>query len=269
MNQLIYHYSKYHNSFHNFDHAFAVMQGALKLAKYERLDGVSVLDKFCFVLAALCHDVGHTGRSNTFETGSNSKLAIRYFDRSVLESHHLGLSFKILSKPESNVLAKLPHHQFKRFRKVMAECILSTDSRFHSLKMNEFKLFLRENNSTELFTYKDMLKDDQNLLVLFGTSLHAADFYGNVQPFDVSRFWAEQLHKEFRAQYALEIELELEPTPFYAFLDDPVKTAESETIFVENVVLPLWKVLGEWYTDYLDTEIENIKKNIMAWRKMA
>ena len=59
--------------------------------------------KFSLVFAGLCHDVGHTARTNIFETNSLSKLAVRYSDRSVLESHHLAMTFKILRKDEANI----------------------------------------------------------------------------------------------------------------------------------------------------------------------
>lgn len=41
------------------------------------------MDVFSLLIAALCHDVGHTGRTNLFEVGIMSKLAIRYNDKSV------------------------------------------------------------------------------------------------------------------------------------------------------------------------------------------
>lgn len=46
------------------------------------------LDSFAamtLIISALCHDVGHTGRTNLFEVNSLSMLAVRYHDRNVLE----------------------------------------------------------------------------------------------------------------------------------------------------------------------------------------
>ena len=74
------------------------------------------------MLSALCHDVGHTGRTNNFEASSYSTLALRYNDESVkiflikfylifinfikiLENHHCALSFKILVDPRYRILA--------------------------------------------------------------------------------------------------------------------------------------------------------------------
>ena len=38
---------------------------------------------FSTVLGGLCHDVGHTGRTNSFEIASRSKKALTYNDISV------------------------------------------------------------------------------------------------------------------------------------------------------------------------------------------
>lgn len=43
------------------------------------------ITKFALIVGGLCHDVGHTGRTNIFEMNSLSELAIRYHDKSVLE----------------------------------------------------------------------------------------------------------------------------------------------------------------------------------------
>lgn len=63
--------------------------------------------KFSLVLSGLCHDVSHTARTNIFEVNSMSKLAIRYHDRSVLEQHHIAMTFKIIRKEESNIFKNL------------------------------------------------------------------------------------------------------------------------------------------------------------------
>jgi len=37
------------------------------------------------LVSAFCHDVDHTGRNNLFEVNSNSRLALRYHDKSVIK----------------------------------------------------------------------------------------------------------------------------------------------------------------------------------------
>jgi len=63
-----------------------------------------LFDTWIFWILGLCHDVSHTARTNLFEVNSMSKLAIRYHDKSVLEQHHLAVTFKILHKKEANIL---------------------------------------------------------------------------------------------------------------------------------------------------------------------
>ena len=44
---------------------------------------LTVKDIFVNVFSGLCHDVGHTGRTNSFEIASRSKKALTYNDLSV------------------------------------------------------------------------------------------------------------------------------------------------------------------------------------------
>ena len=84
MSQLEGRYNKNDNPFHNYDHGIAVMQSAhfLTLCKKSK-KYLNDITKFSTIVSALCHDVGHTGRTNLFEINSKSKLATRYHDKSV------------------------------------------------------------------------------------------------------------------------------------------------------------------------------------------
>jgi len=46
---------------------------------------LSDINVFALVFSGLCHDVGHPGRTNQFEVNSQSKKALRYNDRSVMQ----------------------------------------------------------------------------------------------------------------------------------------------------------------------------------------
>ena len=41
---------------------------------------LSSTEKYSLLLAALCHDVDHTGRTNAFESCKISKLSLKYND---------------------------------------------------------------------------------------------------------------------------------------------------------------------------------------------
>jgi len=51
------------------------------------------VDYLALIFSALCHDVNHTGKNNTYEMNTFSKLAIKYNDKSVLEQHHSAVTF--------------------------------------------------------------------------------------------------------------------------------------------------------------------------------
>lgn len=98
-------YSRNNNPFHNFTHAITVLHGCFYLIVNTSF--VEILEPFDILLlfvAAIGHDVDHTGYSNAHEIARQSKLAIRYNDESVLENHHASTTFEILSKKESSIL---------------------------------------------------------------------------------------------------------------------------------------------------------------------
>ncbi len=60
------------------------MQGCfISLIKSSLAEKSPLIEKISLLFSGLCHDVGHTGRNNTFEINTNSKLAIKYNDKSV------------------------------------------------------------------------------------------------------------------------------------------------------------------------------------------
>ena len=74
---------RYHNFKHAFDcaHTVRVFFDAFGLSsRFSQLETLAVL------VAAILHDVGHPGLNNTFHVKQQTTLALRYNDRSVLES---------------------------------------------------------------------------------------------------------------------------------------------------------------------------------------
>ena len=86
---------------------------------------------FSLFVAGLCHDLDHPGTTNAYEIATVSELALRYNDRSVLESHHAAVAFRILCGPKSNILQYFPPSVMRKFRKNVVACILATDMATH------------------------------------------------------------------------------------------------------------------------------------------
>jgi cAMP-specific phosphodiesterase 4 len=61
------------------------------------------LQRFALVFSGLVHDIDHTGKTNLFEVNLQSQLATLYNDRSVLEHHHLAVTYSILNYEKSDI----------------------------------------------------------------------------------------------------------------------------------------------------------------------
>ena len=104
-------------------------------------------------MSALCHDLGHTSRTNSFEINTQSKLAIRYSDDSPLERHHTALLFKLCMETQienskkkalkfgakENIFSGMSRKEYRRFRKSVIRMILSTDMKYHFKMVEKFK----------------------------------------------------------------------------------------------------------------------------------
>lgn len=90
-------YNHRENPYHNWLHGFCVLQSVYVLLSSTPVGDVfSQLDILALLIAALCHDVDHSGKTNAFEVSSASELAITYHDAAVLENHHAATTFKIM-----------------------------------------------------------------------------------------------------------------------------------------------------------------------------
>ena len=54
--------------------------------------------RYALLLSALCHDIGHGGRTNNLLVTMGDALAITYNDTSVLENHHAASTYRILAQ---------------------------------------------------------------------------------------------------------------------------------------------------------------------------
>jgi hypothetical protein len=86
------------NPYHNFQHAVEVTQFIFKILYDRILEGY--LDKeeqFTLFLAALCHDIGHPGRTNAFQRKTKSSIYLLFGGQSTLENYHSFLGHRLLS----------------------------------------------------------------------------------------------------------------------------------------------------------------------------
>ena len=133
--------ANYHaeNPFHNFLHAFNVLQTTNVFAtaiQKETGNAIGKLELFALFVAALCHDLQHPGVTNQFLIATDDPLALRYGDRAVLEGHHcaatLSLFFGPAADAHSSILKRMPQPAVAAFRRLLVELIMATDLSQHS-----------------------------------------------------------------------------------------------------------------------------------------
>merc|ERR1712061_950729 len=88
-------------------------------------------DQYALMVAALCHDVGHFGRTNAFLVETKHQLALRYNDKSPLEAMSAARLFGICALPGMDVFSLFDKERFTGARKICITTILHTDLACH------------------------------------------------------------------------------------------------------------------------------------------
>ena len=246
--------------FHCFRHVATVTHVAylfLQNSSLRRKQLLQDCDCLALMLAAICHDLEHTGLTNSFHVNTRSVLALRYHDCSVLENHHAAVALQLLEKLPG-VLGRMSSCDSAGVRKTLVQAILATDMSVHGDLLARMTSRLANEEGFE----PDSV-DDRRLLVAF--LLHCADLCNPLKPHAVSRRIAADLGREFAAQAAAEqaaglpVSVMLSPTE--------VTRATNEVGFITAVVSPLYKTLAE-LAPSLAVCLQLIEANRRTWEEV-
>ncbi|KAG1667446.1 hypothetical protein FOA52_012201 [Chlamydomonas sp. UWO 241] len=228
--------SNYHDvPYHNFNHACHVLHAAWMALNCETAREVLTMeDTLGIMIAALCHDVDHDGRSNSYHVHTQSELARLYNDGSVMENHHCALTFDILRRKDCALLDNFDTETNRRLRKVIVGCIMCTDM------VNHFTL-------TQDFCKHELEfepESEADRLLLSKVILHAADIGSGTRPFAVCRKLSARVQTEFEALAGEEEALGI-PVTFRIDSSDPMLANQAELNFLDYIVRPLWERMAE------------------------
>ena len=194
-----YYYSRNKNAFHNFYHGVNVCHGGCYfLQKNATLAKFSSAKKYAFVVACLCHDLDHRGKTNSFESGTKSDLAIRYLDNSPLENHHVATMFSILNNSDCNIFKHVADDQMAEIKKNMIENILATDMKQHIPILSDFKKKLL--TSTEICILAIIQDSEADSDLVSKIFIKCADISGSAKPTSIATKWSRLVAQEFSAQ---------------------------------------------------------------------
>ncbi len=97
------------------------------------------LEILAALISAMIHDLGHSGLNNHYHSRTESSLAIRYNDSSILENFHISQAWRILKMPHNNFLGGLNKNDHRRFRQIVIQMILGTDMYRHGQHLQGMK----------------------------------------------------------------------------------------------------------------------------------
>lgn len=121
------------NAYHNVKHAADVTACAMTLLRASSLWEVCApWEKVAVLVACVCLDIHHPGRTNAFLNVAQDPLAVIYNGRSPLENHHAALTFALLSIDEFNFAQDwFSPSVFARFKELVIKLIMATDMARH------------------------------------------------------------------------------------------------------------------------------------------
>lgn len=129
-----------HHPYHNSTHAADVLHTMHKLmtdggvfpAYADQVDCLS-----CYI-AAIIHDIDHSGFTNDFLVNTTHSLAIMHNDQSPHENHHLFLSWTLLTEERYNFLENVSAAVKQRVRQSVIDMVLATDLKSHLPVITQF-----------------------------------------------------------------------------------------------------------------------------------
>jgi len=248
------------NPFHNFYHGFSVMHSIYVLLSTTNAAALfQAPEMLALLIGGLCHDVDHTGRTNSFEVSKGSTLAIMYHDVSVLEQHHAAVAFMAMQEEKCNIFQSITTQVRKEIRKFMITCILATDMSKHFGMISTLKGRLAD---------EDPIGSRPNDTVSFAELLiHCADLAHPTKGFHLCLQWSLLVRKEFTAQVAEEKQLGLPVTTFLDGLEDQKTYFKNEISFVSFVVKPIWECICTWLHPSLDGLMTNLQTNVKLYQE--
>ena len=256
-------YDLRHNPFHNFTHGVSVMHSMYFLLTSTKVQTWFFAEEtFALLLAALCHDVDHTGRTNSFEVSKGSVLALRYHDVAVLEQHHAATTFFIMQQEACNILANCHKDVYLSIRKIVIAGILGTDMSKHFPMLLRMNLRFKDIHEAPIGSREHDKADIAELLV------HCCDLAHTAKPFSLCSHWAQLLRQEHIAQSKEEITLGLAVTPFIKDLEDVRAFYKNEVSFTTVIVQPLWECVHAGLQPYTAPQLKALTANIAAYKDL-
>jgi hypothetical protein len=262
-------YSLIRREYHTFTHAFDVMITTHSL--FESGAGVFLKpdEKAVLLLAALGHDVLHTGVNNGFLAKTQHPLVEQLGADGVQEKRSVQFMEKVLKK--YGIFEISDTNQSSRSLRMLRQSILWTDFSRHTDLMNQVgeiipKLELPKTPEEKRGISAESILNQEERILLGSFILHCADVSNPGKEWPVAEKWANLVMNEFYAQGDLEKSLGMEPSMNCDRLK--VKIPECQIGFAKYVVHDLYTQLEKIAPKAGESVLNNLAINQAKWKSL-
>ncbi|KAK8373344.1 hypothetical protein O3P69_019980 [Scylla paramamosain] len=287
--------ANYHsdNTYHNSTHAADVLQSTAYFLSKERIKQLlDPLDVAACLVAAVVHDVDHPGKNSAFLCNTNNELAVLYNDLSVLESHHVAVSFKHTRSDERvNIFKALDRDTYKHLRKSIIDMVLATDMTKHFEHLSKFVNMAGSSTATAAAAAAaaaavaagdddddgGVFEDDptvtpdllsfgspENIVIIKRMLIKCADVSNPLRPLPLSIDWAYRIANEYFNQTEEEKQRSL-PIVMPQFDRTTCSIPKSQIGFIDffiNDMFDAWDALAD-----VPELLEHLRVNYIYWKE--
>lgn len=259
------------NPYHNSIHAADVTQTTFSMLQMGGDQySSSRLELFSVLLAAVCHDMGHPGKNNSYEINSHSDLAVIYNDSSVLENMHAARACRLLSanpgdradKMNANILQGMQPVQKDVFRANFTKAILWTDMSQHFAKLAQLKSKISTHGTSDPSKFY-VNADGRSISIVLLFLLHVADISNPAKPAPIFVEWTDRCLNEFFAQGDAEKKALMPVSPM---CDREVTVrSDSQLGFIKFIVRPSFVLMSDLMPRVVDEVLPVLEENLRYW----
>ncbi|MEN2495981.1 MAG: hypothetical protein MHMPM18_000552 [Marteilia pararefringens] len=254
--------------YHNFVHGFLVFQFANYFLHESNL--IEIIDprwSLIILIVSLGHDLGHPGICNRTLMFLKDPLCFRHNSVSPLENYHADKLINLLfSDPNSKLFTELPEWENNAIQNDIRELIIATDMTNHRKILDNFSIFMNEENlKNDLNSIicrkrsEALITDRKGLMEVSKMILKLSDVSNEFRSFKIFKKIYINLICEFKSQYYFE-----ESLGFIHSCDlSKLELFQFQQSFVENCILPILNNLLLVFPEmkFLRTKLKKNLKN--------
>ena len=239
--------------YHNAVHAADVLQAChFYIHRGLMRKWMTDLEVLALYLACICHDYKHPGVNSNFLINRGDPLAVRYNDRSVLESFHIAESFAVIQS--MNLLEHFSREDQTELRKLMIDCVLATDMTGHFKHVSEFQ--------SKVDIGFDFEKASDRM-VIFQMCIKCADISNAARPQKLNLNWTSRVMEEFFMQGDRE---KKEGLPISPLCDrHSTNIPKSQIGFMDFIVKPMFTAFCKFMPIFEEMCMPSLQKNRKYW----